>query len=139
MITVTATEKDNNLYLVQTSEKVNGKRQLRDDVTMAEAARLHYFWTRVFIYERLHAFLKQRQKAYELLNITGMSRFTGNLLDRLEYRQYASLDILCVLVLLMENDIKLIAPGSQSRQYHYYGTTIKTILQYCRERKGLVQ
>src|ERR1700754_5031121 len=122
MITVTATEKSNKLFLVETSEKVKGKMQFKDDVTMAEASRLHYFWTREFILEKMNSFLKQRKKAYELVGHAKMYRSAETILSRIDQRRYASLNSICMLIKSMEGDIMLVAPGDHSAHYHYYST-----------------
>lgn len=139
MIQIIATEKENHLYLVKTSEQINGKLLERDDVTYAEAARLHYFWTRLFIITKVTAFLKQRRKAFELAKAWNLQDQANTLLDSLAGRNYASLNVICKVIVSMENQIRFIAPSETSRHYHFYNTTIRSILQYCNKHRRDVQ
>lgn len=133
---VIATGTNGHGFVVETSEKVSGRIQRITVANEADGLRYCYFWSRLYITEKVISFLNQRGKAFQLANNSRVQQAAYDLATRIQTCQLVSLHSICQLVFDNEKLIEFLAPRKGSDQYKYYSNTILPILEFCREMKG---
>lgn len=136
---IIATETPDHHFVVETSAAINGKKQRLTVASHAEAHRIAQIWNRLYIFEKLTSWLLQRAFAFRLANMEASWSITLELLRELRNYDRHSLNHVCAWVVKNEKQLTGLAPGEKSKHYKFYQNTIITILEFCREMKGVVQ
>lgn len=123
----------NNQILLQTSDRVDGKKQRVFVHTTADAIRLAYFWNRLYIQDKLKSWLGQRVYVLNMHNETKLAITASQLRFMLINYRDISLMQLCKIVIGQEDLFHAIAPGNGSEHRPYYDKTVLSILTFCRE------
>jgi len=129
-------KKENGQMVLHTSEPVDGRRQHVIVQNEADALRLAYFWNRLYIYDKLRAWLKQRVYALKFSNDHHRIEQCAQLLYMLECYREASLNQLCLLIYNQRDLFAFVAPGKKSNHYKIYINTVLPIITFCEGIKG---
>lgn len=105
----------------------------------SDARRLVYFHNRVYINDKLKAYLNMRLYAYQVagLRFTVHVKTANDLLLQLTVFDKTSMHRICQWVLLHEDAFKLIAPREASKHHKFYASTIAPIMEFCREMEAV--
>lgn len=125
-------KQSNGVYVLQTNEAVGGKKQTVTAQTRDAALRVAYFWYRLYVYEKLTAWVHQRIYAIEFSHDPTRLAACSKLLEQLENHRQASLDALALMVCRQQEKIEAIAPQAKSKHYKIYQHIVLPIVAFCK-------
>ena len=126
---------DGGRVLLRTNEAVNGKRQSLELDNEGDAMRLAYFWNRLYIHDKLKAWLNQRIYALKYSNDKIRIAQAAELIYMLECYRSASLNTICTLIYDQRDRFAFVAPGEKSSHYKIYKNIVVSIISFCGEIK----
>lgn len=121
-------------FVVRSIDPLNGKViQSTEAYTEGAAIRLAHTWNRLYIVEKMVAWLNQRAVALQVAGLYEHQKLASALSHQILACRSISVANLKEIIIRHEKTIKLIAPGEKSSHHPYYSKVILTILDFCHD------
>lgn len=132
---IEAIEINRNHFVVKSIDPLGKVYQSVTVYNEGDAIKYAYFVNRLYIIEKMTGWLKQRVHAYQVAGFHKQIELAQDLLGKIEVSSLTSLDHIKRLITENEKTIAFLAPGEKSRQFAYYSTVIRGIVDFCMEMK----
>lgn len=134
---IMVTETPSHHFVVETSAPVNGKKQRLTVASEQHAIRIARIWNRLYIIEKLTAWLLQRAYVFSITDRPHSRLACLNMLSVLSGSSRDSINQVGAWVNRHSDELAFLAPGEKSRHYSHYKKIIEPILQFCREMEAV--